>query len=223
MFSLQMRAVLVDWLVEVQVQFKLLQVMCTSYQSISQGDLTTTILMSCVTGDSVKRHLYRRPVPCRGGALGHEVQAAAGGRGRHVPGLQGGRSLRASMLYPLLAPVLQGWRRGRAAAQPGQVRHRARPRRVRPCASARVQVGRLCPLPVSCCWSPRFPFNSWGCDLIPFWQEKEATVWSRTLKFYSGFSKEDLTPTVSRLPQVELILLPLFSTLLPSGAAIWRP
>ena len=99
------------------------QVKCTSYQSISQGDLTTTILMSCVTGDSVKRHLYRRPVPCRGGALGHEVQAAAGGRGRHVPGLQGGRSLRASMLYPLLAPVLQGWRRGRAAAQPGQVSH----------------------------------------------------------------------------------------------------
>ena len=88
MFSLQMRAVLVDWLVEVQVQLKLLQVKCTSYQSISQGDLTTTILMSCVTGDSVKRHLYRRPVPCRGGALGHEVQAAAGGRGRHVPGLQ---------------------------------------------------------------------------------------------------------------------------------------
>ena len=160
MFSLQMRAVLVDWLEEVQVQFKLLQVKCTSYQSISQGDLTTTILMSCVTGDSVQHHLYRRPVPCRGGALGHEVQAAAGGRGRHVPGLQGGRSLRASMLYPLLAPVLQGWRRGRAAAQPGQVRHRARPRRERPCASARVQVGRLCPLPVSCCWSPRFPFNT---------------------------------------------------------------
>ena len=160
MFSLQMRAVLVDWLEEVQVQFKLLQVKCTSYQSISQGDLTTTILMSCVTGDSVQHHLYRRPVPCRGGALGHEVQAAAGGRGRHVPGLQGGRSLRASMFYPLLAPVFQGWRRGRAAAQPGQVRHRARPRRVRPCASARVQVGRLCPLPVSCCWSPRFPFNT---------------------------------------------------------------
>ena len=138
MFSLQMRAVLVDWLEEVQVQFKLLQVKCTSYQSISQGDLTTTILMFCVTGDSVQHHLYRRPVPCRGGALGHEVQAAAGGRGRHVPGLQGGRSLRASMLYPLLAPVLQGWRRGRAAAQPGQVRHRARPRRERPFASARV-------------------------------------------------------------------------------------
>ena len=30
MFSLQMRAVLVDWLVEVQVQLKLLQVKCTS-------------------------------------------------------------------------------------------------------------------------------------------------------------------------------------------------
>ena len=32
MFSLQMRAVLVDWLVEVQVQFKLLQVKCVSFQ-----------------------------------------------------------------------------------------------------------------------------------------------------------------------------------------------
>merc|ERR1712180_175791 len=52
-------------------------------------------------------------------------------------------------LYPLPASVFQGWRRGRAAAQLGQVRHRARPRRVRPCAGARLQVGRLCPLPVS--------------------------------------------------------------------------
>merc|ERR1712243_240287 len=32
-------------------------------------------------------------------------------------------------------------------------------------------------------------------------KEKEATVWSKTLKFYSGYSKEDLTPTVSRLAQ----------------------
>merc|ERR1719447_2775280 len=39
------------------------------------------------SGDSVQHHLYRRPVPCRGGALGQEVQAAAGGRGRYVPGL----------------------------------------------------------------------------------------------------------------------------------------
>merc|ERR1712116_39232 len=32
-------------------------------------------------------------------------------------------------------------------------------------------------------------------------KEKEATVWNKTLKFYSGYSKEDLTPTVSRLAQ----------------------
>merc|ERR1711872_26581 len=32
-------------------------------------------------------------------------------------------------------------------------------------------------------------------------KEKEATVWSKTLKFYSGYSKEDLAPTVSRLAQ----------------------
>merc|ERR1712168_1682861 len=38
-------------------------------------------------------------------------------------------------------------------------------------------------------------------DLVPEPKEKEATVWSKTLKFYSGYSKEDLTPTVSRLAQ----------------------
>merc|ERR1711872_434982 len=32
-------------------------------------------------------------------------------------------------------------------------------------------------------------------------KEKEATVWSKTLKFYSGYSKEELAPTVSRLAQ----------------------
>merc|ERR1712149_103095 len=32
-------------------------------------------------------------------------------------------------------------------------------------------------------------------------KEKEASVWNKTLKFYSGYSKEDLTPTVSRLAQ----------------------
>merc|ERR1712200_366760 len=31
--------------------------------------------------------------------------------------------------------------------------------------------------------------------------KKEATVWNKTLKFYSGYSKEDLMPTVSRLAQ----------------------
>merc|ERR1712193_402853 len=28
-------------------------------------------------------------------------------------------------------------------------------------------------------------------------QEKQNGIWSKTLKFYSGYSKEDLTPTVS--------------------------
>merc|ERR1712149_11828 len=32
-------------------------------------------------------------------------------------------------------------------------------------------------------------------------KEKESSVWNKTLKFYSGYSKEDLTPTVSRLAQ----------------------
>merc|ERR1711970_1391522 len=32
-------------------------------------------------------------------------------------------------------------------------------------------------------------------------KEKEATVWNKTLKFYSGYSREDLAPTVSRLAQ----------------------
>merc|ERR1711953_1176526 len=32
-------------------------------------------------------------------------------------------------------------------------------------------------------------------------KQMEATVWNKTLKFYSGYSKEDLMPTVSRLAQ----------------------
>merc|ERR1712240_697050 len=158
----KMRAVLVDWLVEVQVQFKLLQE--TLFSTISIVDR-----FLAVEGRSVTRSKLQL------------VGVAA--------------MFLASKVEEVFAPAcsIHFLRRFFKAGDVDVLQHSL----AKYAIELALVENDLVPVPGS-----KLAASALCLSLMLLEpKDKEATVWSKTLKFYSGYSKEDLTPTVSRLAQ----------------------
>merc|ERR1711972_854117 len=184
----KMRAVLVDWLVEVQVQFKLLQE--TLFSTISIVDR-----FLAVEGRSVTRSKLQL-VGVAAMFLASKVEEVFAPacsdfvyitdhaytedaiKQMEIKILQ---TLKFSLFEPLSIHFL---RRFSKAGDVDVLQHSLAKYDLVPVPGSKLAASALC-LSLML--------------LEP--KEKEATVWNKTLKFYSGYSKEDLAPTVSRLAQ----------------------
>merc|ERR1711973_1018827 len=193
----KMRAVLVDWLVEVQVQFKLLQE--TLFSTISIVDR-----FLAVEGRSVTRSKLQL-VGVAAMFLASKVEEVFAPacsdfvyitdhaytedaiKQMEIKILQ---TLKFSLFEPL---SIHFQRRFSKAGDVDVLQHSLAKYAIE---LALVEYD-LVPVPGS-----KLAASALCLSLLPLEpKEKEATVWNKTLKFYSGYSKEDLTPTVSRLAQ----------------------
>merc|ERR1711922_48993 len=192
----KMRAVLVDWLVEVQVQFKLLQE--TLFSTISIVDR-----FLAVEGRSVARSKLQL-VGVAAMFLASKVEEVFAPacsdfvyitdhaytedaiKQMEIKILQ---TLKFSLFEPLSIHFL---RRFSKAGDVDVLQHSLAKYAIE---LALVEYD-LVPVPGS-----KLAASALCLSLMLLEPKKEATVWNKTLKFYSGYSKEDLMPTVSRLAQ----------------------
>merc|ERR1711922_38053 len=170
----KMRAVLVDWLVEVQVQFKLLQE--TLFSTISIVDLFLASKVEEVFAPACSDFVYITDHAYTEDAI----------KQMEINILQ---TLKFSLFEPLSIHFL---RRFSKAGDVDVLQHSLAKYAIE---LALVEYA-LVPVPGS-----KLAASALCLSLMLLEPKKEATVWNKTLKFYSGYSKEDLMPTVSRLAQ----------------------
>merc|ERR1712116_101940 len=193
----KMRAVLVDWLVEVQVQFKLLQE--TLFSTISIVDRFLAVQGRSVTRSKLqlvgvaamflasKVEEVFAPACSDFVYITDHAYTEDAIKQMEIKILQ---TLKFSLFEPLSVHFL---RRFSKAGDVDVLQHSLAKYAIE---LALVEYD-LVPVPGS-----KLAASALCLSLMLLEpKEKEATVWSKTLKFYSGYSKEDLTSTVSRLAQ----------------------
>merc|ERR1719474_1981784 len=195
MFSLQMRAVLVDWLVEVQVQFKLLQETLFSTVSIVDRFLAVeglTITRSKLQLVGVAAMFLASKV--------EEVYAPACSDFVYITDnaytedaiKQMEMKILQTLKFNLFEPLsLHFLRRFSKAGDVDVLQHSLAKFAIE---LALVEYD-LVPIPGS-----KLAASALCLSLILL-EPKQSGIWGETLVFYSGFHKEELMPIVSRLAQ----------------------